>query len=241
MRGPGVWGASPCHLNTLSPACAATSTLPPPGVPFCWTHLSALCPASSPADRGPHIGRAAVGVGGGGGGGRRESPRLPPWPRTTWCPWSRPDRCPGRPPCGRSPRLSGGGRRPLRPGPPGCPPPLRGSPGGWAGPPHSAGRGAGGGGAGPGGSGPGSQHGPGGLRGPPSPARFWPAPRFLRLPPPGGSEVRAGGCCRPRSPPPPHAPSLLRLLLLSASPRHLVLSLRHADITIRGLRALPQS
>ena len=26
----------------------------------------------------------------------------------------------------------------------------------------------------------------GGLRGPPSPARFWPVPPFLRLPPPGG-------------------------------------------------------
>lgn len=239
-RDPGVWATSPCPLNTRAPPSAPTPPAPTPSAPPL-AHLSALCPASSPADRGPHTGRAGVGVGVGAGGGRRGSPRLPPWPRTTWCPWSRPDRPPGRPPYGRSPRLSGGGRRPLRPGPPGCPPLLRGSPGGWAGPPPVGGPRSWGRGGGPGGVRPRESAWPGGAAWPPLPSPSLAGPPFLRLPPPGGSEVRAGGCCRPRSPPPPHAPSLLRLLLLSASPRHLVLSLRQADITIRGLRALPQS
>lgn len=225
----------------MSSALCPQLPLPTPQVSPPLAHLSVLCPASSPADRGPHTGRVGVGVGAGAGGGRPGSPRLPPWPQTTWCPWSRPDRSLGRPPCGRSPRLSGGGRRLLRPGPPGCPPPLRGSPGGWAGPPSrraaELGRGGGPGGV----SSPGSQHGPGGLRGPPSPARPWPAPPSCASPRRGGPRCRLVDAAGRGPPRPPHAPSLLRLLLLSASPRHLVLSLRHADITIRGLPALPQS
>jgi hypothetical protein len=174
------------------------------------------------------------------GGGRRGSPRHLPWTRTTWCPWSRPDRSPGRPPCGPSPRSSGGGRRHLRPGPPGCSPLLRGSPGGWAGPPSRWAAELGEGGL-PGGSGPWNQHGGGGCAAPPPQPVPGRPPPSCASPCRGGLKCGAGGCCRPRSPPPPHAPSLLRLLLLSASPRHLVLSLRHADITIRGLPALPHS
>lgn len=110
-RDPGVWTTSPCPLRTQEsrPRPPSTPCSLAPGVPSL-AHLSVLCPASSPAGRGPHTGRAGVGVGVGAGGGRRGSPRPPPWPQTTWCPWSRPDRPPGRPPCGRSPRPSGGGR-----------------------------------------------------------------------------------------------------------------------------------
>lgn len=171
----------------MSPAfCPQLPLPPPPKVSLPLAHLSVPCPVSSPADKGPHIGHAGVGVGVGAGGGRRGSPRLPPWPQTTWCPWSRPDRPPGRPPCGRSPRLSGGGRRPLCRGPPGCSPPLRGSPGGWAGPPSRRAAELGEGGrargvrpresAWPGGGGCAAP--------PPQPVPGYPP--FLRLPPRGG-------------------------------------------------------
>lgn len=66
-----------------SPALCPHPLSPPHRVPPPLAHLSVLCPASSPADRGPHIGRAGVGVGVGVGGGRRGSPRPHPCPRTT--------------------------------------------------------------------------------------------------------------------------------------------------------------
>lgn len=120
------------------------------------------------------------------------------------------------------------GRRPLRPGP-GRPPPLRGPQGlGWA--PRRRAAGVGGGGLARGGQAPGVSMARGAAGPPPQPASG--RPPFLRLPPPGG--LRCGPAdAAGRGPPAPHAP-FLRLLLLSASPRHLVLSLRHADITIRG-------
>lgn len=148
---------------------------------------------------------------------------------------------PAAPPtAGRPVSPVGAGDRSV-PAPPAAPHFSGGPQGDGLGPPQSAGRGAGGGGAGPGGSGPGSQHGPGGLRGPPSPALPWPAPPSCASPRRGGLRCGPADAAGRGPPRPPHAPSLLRLLLLSASPRHLVLSLRQADITIRGLRALPQS
>ena len=80
----GVWVASLCRLNPQeSRPLPLISPRPRPPVSPPLAHLSALCPASSPADRGPHIGRAGVGVGVGAGGGRRGSPRPPPCPQTT--------------------------------------------------------------------------------------------------------------------------------------------------------------
>lgn len=203
VRDPGVWAISPCPLNTQSLALAPQLSCPHCRRPPPLTHLSVLCPGSSPADRGPHIGRAGVGVGVGAGDGRRGSPRPPPWPRTTWCPWSRSDRPPGRPPCGRSPRPSGGGRRQLRPGPPGCPPTSPGVPRGlgWAplvGGPRSWGRGGW-----PGGVRPRESAWPGGAARPPLPSPS------LAGPPPSCASPRRGGLrCGPadaagRGPPRP--------------------------------------
>lgn len=139
------------------------------------------------------------------GGGRRGSPRHPPWTRTTWCPWSRPDQSPGRPPCGPQTRSSGGGRRHLRPGPPGCSPLLRGSPGGLAGPPSRWAAELGEGGL-PGGSGPWSQHGRGGCAAPPPQPDPGRPPPSCASPCRGGLKCGAGGCCRPRTPRPPTRP-----------------------------------